>query len=122
MMRFKPEPLSPEQISKLPKWAREHVRRAERYGDEMDALLAEVRADRPGAIAVRDHYGDKVPVAWDRHDEVCFALHGEHGDRALDCINVRRKEEGSLQISSSGGALRVTSHASNVFIVSVEER
>lgn len=121
MLNHHPEPLSPEQISKLPKWAREHVRRVERYGDEQTRVIEEMKGERTEPIAVRDPYGAAAPVAWDRYDEVRFALRGTCDEDTRDWVAVRRREEGHIEVVSSG-TLVITSVASNVFRVTTEER
>lgn len=120
-LNHKPEPLSPEQISKLPKWARDHVRRVERYGDEQTRVIEEMKGETPDPLAVRDPYGAAAPVAWDCYDEVRFALRGTYDEDTRDWVAVRRREEGHVEVVSSG-TLVITSHASNVFRVTTDER
>lgn len=112
-------PMHPDKIAKLPKWAQDHVLAVEKERDEARAALEEVKGTDPRPpVAVRDPYGEVVPVAWDLYDEIRWAPRGVMDEDTREWVGVRRRQEGEIEISCSG-TLAITPQSANVARVKV---
>lgn len=115
---------TPEQhaarLARLPAWARDELDRRAREVDRLAELVLELTDAKLNPIAVRSPYRDPVGVAWDRYDEIRFAVEGTSEDIAVSgssrWIGVRRRVEGEIEISGGSG-ITVTPQSSNVVII-----
>lgn len=97
---------------RLPKWAQETLRRYREDIDDLRRALDEAKGVDPRhPVAVRDPYGEAVPVAWDRYDSVRFFLRNT-GNQS-QWIDVRRARTGEIEVVASS-AIHIRMQASNV--------
>lgn len=113
-------------LAKLPVWAREAFRAQQRKLDELsqenEALRGALFNSLGEPVAVRDPYGDRVPVAWGRYDAIRF---GDGEADRLDYLDVNWSEDdlpGSTIRVTAGRGLRIIPHASNVVYLTCEDR
>lgn len=110
------EPTKDPREDRLPKWARDLLWQQRIVIERQQQALDEIRgADPRPPIAVRDPFGESVPVAWHYLDSIRFRLR----DSGEEWVDVRRAHEGEIEIFAEH-TIHIRIQSSNVIHISVE--
>jgi hypothetical protein len=96
-------------VEKLPKWAREHIRRLESRVETLQSIIATRNGEAVGGHITINHYDDDGRLVFPDHTSVRFAL-SDTGWR--DYFEVRLKGTG-IEVAC-GGPMTIKPHVTNV--------
>lgn len=106
-------------VSKLPRWAQHHIARLEA---DLASLEQRARSRDAGQTAVEVVELAQRGMSWhlDDHAIVRWTLPYDARDGRPATVEVRLSTDGQFRVSSSGGALILRPHVTNVVYVDVE--
>jgi hypothetical protein len=99
-----------ERVARLPRWAQDLIARQNRDLRVARKTIEEMAgADPRPPLAVRDQWGENIPVAWGEYDRIAFYPNGNPNEY----LSFRVLEPGVVEVMTSA-TLHIEMSSSNV--------